>query len=121
MELVIIGVVSFLSGIMASMGLGGGMVLILYLSTIKGLGQLQAQGINLLFFIPIGIFSVILHSKRKLIKWKFVLFPLITGLLAVCGFSFIATKISGDFLKTTFGIFIIIVGILTFFKKNKNP
>jgi len=60
MDLIIIGIVSFLSGIMASMGLGGGMVLILYLSAINGLDQLSSQGINLLFFIPIGIFSVIL-------------------------------------------------------------
>ncbi|MBE6837015.1 MAG: sulfite exporter TauE/SafE family protein [Ruminococcus sp.] len=121
MDLIIIGIVSFLSGIMASMGLGGGMVLILYLSAINGLDQLSSQGINLLFFIPIGIFSVILHSKRKLIKWKFVLLPLITGGIAVSIFSFIATKINADMLKTAFGVFIIAVGIITFFKKNKNP
>lgn len=121
MELIIIGIVSFLSGIMASMGLGGGMVLILYLSAIKGLNQITSQGINLIFFIPIGIFSVILHSKKKLIKWKFVLIPLISGAISVSIFSLIATKINADMLKNAFGIFIIIVGVISFFQKNKNP
>ena len=42
----------FAAGALGAMGLGGGSVLILYLTLCAGLPQLQAQGINLTFFLP---------------------------------------------------------------------
>ena len=53
---------AFLTGILASMGLGGGMILILYMTLIAGMEQLTAQGVNLLFFIPIAAFLLWCHS-----------------------------------------------------------
>ena len=38
-----------LSGIIGAMGLGGGAVLIIYLSVFTDMPQLKSQGINLLF------------------------------------------------------------------------
>ena len=38
------------SGIIGAMGLGGGAVLIIYLSVFTDMPQLEAQGINLIFF-----------------------------------------------------------------------
>ena len=61
------------SGILGSMGLGGGGVLIIYLSLFTETEQLKAQGINLLFFIPIAAASVIIYSLKGLIKWKIIL------------------------------------------------
>ena len=43
--------------------------------------QLQSQGINLIFFIPIALLSLILHSKSKLIEWKTALLSAALGLL----------------------------------------
>ena len=44
----------FGSAVLASMGMGGGSILILYLTLIAGVPQREAQGVNLLFFLPIG-------------------------------------------------------------------
>ena len=41
------------SGILGSMGLGGGAVLVIYLSLFTNTKQLSAQGINLIFFITL--------------------------------------------------------------------
>ncbi len=41
-----------LSAAVSAMGLGGGGVLILYLTLVRDVPQLEAQGINLLFFTP---------------------------------------------------------------------
>ncbi len=111
--------VSFLSGIMASMGLGGGMVLLLYLTFFAHKPQLFAQGVNLIFFIPIATISLILHSKKGLVKWKFTLLPIIFGSVFVCFFSFLAQKIQGDLLSKIFAIFLISVGLLQIFQKPK--
>ena len=40
------------SGILGSLGLGVGSVLILYLTIFLHMEQAQAQGINLVFFVP---------------------------------------------------------------------
>lgn len=53
-----------LSGIIGSMGLGGGAVLIIYLSLFTETEQLRSQGINLLFFIPIALIAVIIYAEK---------------------------------------------------------
>ena len=53
-----------LSGIIGGMGLGGGVVLIIYLTVFLDTPQLKAQGINLLFFIPIAITAVIIYAIK---------------------------------------------------------
>ena len=54
-----------LSGIIGAMGLGGGAVLIIYLSLFTETEQLTAQGINLLFFIPTALLAVIIYAIKK--------------------------------------------------------
>jgi uncharacterized membrane protein YfcA len=66
------------------MGLGGGMVLIVYLTVFAGFSQLAAQGINLVFFIPIAIISLVLHTKNKLVEWKKAVPAVLWGTAASC-------------------------------------
>ena len=53
-----------LSGIAGAMGLGGGGVLIIYLTLLADLSQQKAAGINLIFFIPISILAVIIYAFK---------------------------------------------------------
>lgn len=107
------------SGIIGGMGLGGGAVLIIYLSVLKNTEQLQAQGINLLFFVPIATVAVIIYAFKKQIKWKSV-FPLAAGgvLGAVAGF-YLTDFIGGNFTAKLFGGFLIILGLKEFFAKKQ--
>ena len=57
MGYLVVGVVSLLSGVTASMGLGGGFVLLIYLTAFANVPQMEAQLINLIFFLPIGALS----------------------------------------------------------------
>lgn len=118
MSIFVIAVVSFLSGFIASLGLGGGMVLIIYLTIFSGMAQLEAQGINLIFFIPIALISIILHTKSKLIIWKKILPSIITGAILALLFSFIASMLGSEILSKIFSIFIIIIGIKELIKKS---
>ena len=117
MSIFVIAIVSFLSGFVASLGLGGGMVLIIYLAIFTGIGQLEAQGINLIFFIPIAVISIILHTKSKLIIWKKIIPSIITGVIFALIFSFIASMLGSDILSKIFSVFIIIIGIKELIKK----
>ena len=118
MSIFVIAVVSFLSGFIASLGLGGGMVLIIYLTIFAGMAQLEAQGINLIFFIPIALISIILHTRSKLIIWKKILPSIITGAVLALLFSFIASMLGSEILSKIFSVFIIIIGIKELIKKS---
>ena len=119
MNLIIIFAVSFITGILASLGLGGGMILILYLTLFNGTNQLEAQGVNLIFFLPIAALSLIFHTKNKLVEWKKVLPSLITGCIFALAFSLIEISINTDLLSRLFGGFITLTGAYMLFKKYK--
>lgn len=108
------------SGIIGGMGMGGGAVLIIYLTVFQNVEQLKAQGINLLFFIPIASLAVIIYSIKKQIKWQYVL-PIAAGGIvgAVAGF-FLTDFIGGGFTSRLFGGFLILLGLKELFHKEKN-
>jgi len=49
----------------SGMGVGGGGLLVLYLVYARGMGQIEAQGMNLIFFLIAGIAALCLHSRRR--------------------------------------------------------
>lgn len=107
------------SGIIGGMGLGGGAILIIYLTVFKNVEQLQAQGINLLFFIPIATLAVIIYALKKQIKWKVTLPLALGGILGAVGGFFLTDFIGGNFTAKLFGGFLILLGLKELFKKNK--
>ena len=112
---------AFLTGIFASMGLGGGMVLIVYLTVFAGFSQLVAQGINLVFFIPIAIISLVLHTKNKLVEWKKAVPAVLWGTAAVIISAWLANRIEQSLLSKACGIFLILMGLKElFFKSEKH-
>lgn len=115
-------IAGFLSGIIGAMGLGGGAVLIIYLSIFTSTEQLTAQGINLLFFIPIGTLAVIIYSIRKHINWKTVMPLAFGGIIGSVSGIFIAKILGGNMTAKLFGAFLILLGLkeLFFFKKANN-
>ena len=120
MNLLTIAVVSFLTGIFASLGLGGGMVLIIYLTICAEFSQISAQGINLVFFIPIAILSLIMHSKSGLIEWKKIIPAIASGIISVIIFSIAANRLDPSLLGKIFAVFLIAAGINELFRKAKN-
>ena len=77
-----IAAVSLASGLLGALGMGAGAVLLLYLRVYGGCDQLTAQGINLLFFLPIALLSILLHARNHLIDWKAAGLCVLTGLLS---------------------------------------
>ena len=59
---IILGVVS---GIATGVGIGGGTLLIIILTTLFGINQKVAQSCNLIFFIPTAIISILANIKNK--------------------------------------------------------
>jgi uncharacterized membrane protein YfcA len=102
---------AFLTGTVASMGLGGGVVLILYFAIWSDLSQLESQGINLLFFIPIAILALTVHTKNKLVEWKKIIPAIFTGVLGAVLGAFLAKWLGADILVKIFAAFVILIGL----------
>lgn len=121
MNFIICAISGIISGIFASLGMGGGGVLIICLTLFLEIPQQQAQGINLIFFILPAIFSVIVYTKRKLISWRLAV-PF--ALLGICGAvigSMISSVIDGYWLSKLFGLLLLFIGLKELFKKRKSP
>lgn len=104
-------IAAFLTGLLASLGVGGGMILIVWLTAVMGMTQLDAQGINLLFFLPIALLSVMIHRKNGLVGIKELFPALVTGIIGAAAGAFGARLIGSELLGKIFSLFILVIGI----------
>ena len=108
--------IGLFSGIISGMGIGGGTILIPSLVFFAGLNQKQAQGINLMVFIPVAIIALIVHFKEKNIETKFAKWLILGGIFGAIVGSLFAMKINPNSLRKYFGIFLLFIGIYELFK-----
>ena len=94
----------FFSSAVAAMGLGGGTVLLLYLSFFSTLSQPQMQSLNLLLFLPAAGLSLYFHTKNKLVC---TLSGAVGGVIG----SLISNRIDPQLLRRFFGIFLLCIGL----------
>lgn len=111
--------VGFLSGICAAMGIGGGFVLMLYLTLFTAAAQKDAQLFNLLFFLPAAALSLFRHQKSGLIEKAAAKRAVWTGLLGAAAGSAGAVWLSDQWLGKLFAALILIVGIKELFGREK--
>ena len=110
---------SFFAGIFGSMGLGGGSVLIIYLTVFAGIEQLAAQGINLIFFLPTAAVAIFVYSRKRIIKWRKIFPIMLFGAVGALISSFFIGMLKAEIVKKIFGVLIISYGLYEiFFKKD---
>lgn len=112
-------IAGFLSGLIGSMGFGGGGVLIIYLVIFANMPQLKAQGVNLIFFVPCAILAVIIYTIKKQIKYKEILPVIVGGIIGAIISSFLLKNINTDYLSKAFAIFLITMGISSILRLKK--
>lgn len=105
------GIFGFIAGIVSGMGMGGGTILILLLTTFQGMEQHMAQATNLIFFIPTSLAAIAIHIKNKNIERKVVFFIILFGIVGATIGAIIANHIETQELKKYFSIFILIIAL----------
>ncbi len=104
---------------MAGLGIGGGGLLVIYLTLVLGTEQLTAQGINLVFFIFSAMASLFIHFKKRNINITHVAILAVTGICASVLGSYISHNIDVGILRKIFGGLLVVSGVLALFKKKK--
>lgn len=114
---VIVGtVLGFLSGL----GIGGGSLLILWLTMVLGMPHEAARGINLLFFLPAAAVACVFRWKQGAVKCRNVLPAMIAGCIAAAVCSWIGLRLDMALLKKLFGGLLIITGLRELFYTPKS-
>ena len=116
MNAVIPLIAGFVAGAAGAMGLGGGFVLILYLSW-AGMAPADARAANLLFFIPTALMSVLLNRKSGLIDMSCVPYAAAAGSVGAVIGLIISGAADGGLLRGIFAVMLILVGARELFHK----
>ena len=117
-------IISLIIATLSGMGVGGGGLLVIYLTLFDGVEQVNAQGANLCFFIAAGLASTLYNIKKKKIEFKTVLILSAFGIPFSLLGAIIAGNIYSDILQKLFGIMLVLGGVSSlishFVKKKQN-
>ncbi len=103
------------TGILSGFGVGGGTLLLVYLTTFAGVDQHLAQGINLLYFLPAALTALPAHWKNGYIRRDALLPAILAGLLLSGAAAWLATGLDTGLLRRCFGGFLVILGLYELF------
>lgn len=106
---VLIGTVS---GLITSLGLGGGTILILLLELFRDISQHIMQGTNLIFFILSAMVSTFINLKNKHIDFDASKWMILSGVCGGIVGSLLSFKMETDSLKKWFGVFLLVIAVL---------
>ena len=103
--------VGICTGILSGFGVGGGTLLVLYLTFVAGMPQRQAQGINLVYFICTALPAAIGHVRKGRVDNKPVLWAALAGGASAVLTAFLASEMETRLLRRLFGILLLLAGI----------
>lgn len=116
---VIIICIASVLGFLAGIGVGGGSLLILWLTVIMNIEHPVARTMNLLFFIPSALIATIYRWNKGCIEWRNVLPAVLAGCLAAACFSLFSTKIDTTIIKKIFGGLLLFAGVKEIFYRDR--
>lgn len=115
---IIVGtVLGFLSGL----GIGGGSLLILYLTLVLDMEHSAARGINLLFFLPCACIASAMRWKEGSVDLKKIWPAIAAGCAGAAVFTWIGTQADVEILKKWFGWLLLVTGVRELLYRTQKP
>ena len=102
-------------GFLAGLGVGGGSLLMLWLTTVLHTDYTVARTINLLFFIPTALIGCWFRSNQGILDLKKVAPAIIFGVVSAALFSLISKHIDIIMIRQFFGMLLLITGLRELF------
>ena len=111
--------VGMVLGFLSGLGVGGGSLLILWLTAVLSMEQRTAQGVNLLFFLPAAIAACLFHSRQGRLQWRVALPAMIAGscMAGLCAWA--ATVLDTELLRKLFGCLLLATGLWELFGSHR--
>lgn len=96
-----------LLGFLSGLGVGGGSLLIVWLTMVLEMDYTVAKGINLLFFLPPALISTIGNLIQKKLSLKVVIPTAVSGCIAAALFTSMSSQWDTHILNKLFGILLL--------------
>lgn len=114
-SLPVILIVGTILGFLSGLGIGGGSLLILWLTMALNMDPGTARGINLLFFIPSALAACFFRIRQGRLNLAKILPAILSGCIAAAIFSWLSTVVDASVLKKLFGLVLIAAGLRELF------
>lgn len=112
--------IATLMGFLAGIGVGGGSLLIMWLTLVLNMPYPQARILNLLFFLPSAVVATLFRWKQGKLDIQKILPAILAGCVAAAVFSWVSSHIDVSMLKKAFGVLLLITGIRELLYKPRN-
>lgn len=113
--------VAVILGFLAGLGVGGGSLLILWLTVVLELPQNDARFLNLLFFLPAAAISCLFRWKQGKLNIRTSVGAILAGCAAAFLFSLLSTRFDTTLLRKLFGGLLLFTGARELFYKPRDP
>ena len=107
-------------GFLAGLGVGGGSLLMLWLTLVVDMEYETARTINLLFFLPSAIIATCFRQAQGSLSTKKLQKPILAGLVFAAVFSLVGRYIDTALLKKIFGGLLLVTGLRELFYRPRN-
>ena len=104
-------------GVLSGFGIGGGSLLMVWMTAVLSMDQKAAQGVNLLCFLPWAGCALIFHIKNSPIVGQAVWRAARAGSGCAVGGALLAQGVNAELLRKLFGGFLVLVGLSEIFLK----
>ena len=104
-------IIGLLTGILSGMGIGGGSLLVLYLTIAAGVPPRQAGGINLLYYMGCAPLAIVGHVRNHLIDIRVAGWCILGGIITVIPSALLTNLLTHNLLKRLFGILVLYIAV----------
>lgn len=111
--------VGIATGILSGFGVGGGSLLLIYLTAFAGIAQHEAQSINLVYFLPTALAALPAHFANGFVDRHNARWAILGGLLCSVAAAALSNRLDVTLLRKLFGVFLAIVGLWELFRNDQ--
>ena len=102
--------------LLSGLGVGSGGLLVVFLTEYREVGQLFAQGVNLIFFIFSSGASTAVNLRSRNICYGAVAMMSVGGAIGAIVGALVASVLDPDLLRIGFGVMLLVGGVPSFIK-----
>ena len=110
-NLIVTIVIGTVLGFLTGLGVGGGSLLMVWLTAVLSMDAVTARSVNLLFFLPGAAVAIFFRKKQGKLQWRNVLPPALAGCIAAGVCSCFSTAVDNSWLQKIFGAVLIAAGL----------
>ena len=107
----------FLLSAVAGTGVGGGGLILVYMTGPMGIAQIPAQALNLFYFLAACVPATL--TRFRMLPWRLAFLCIAGGIPGVFLGTIVRNLLDGDILRKIFGVLLAVSGLAVFFVREK--